>query len=131
MRPSEEARAATMFRRRAQVAETLSNLPSATGETGIGCVVEKKLALRNAGGVPLKRFVNHASGGVDGVDANQQGVVEQAQQGAQFGAAWGEYFAVAQGAGVDELFECCVGAHYVVEGAGVDAGLQSEVIEAR
>ena len=41
MRPSEEARAATMFRNRAQVAETLSDLPSATGETGIGCVVGK------------------------------------------------------------------------------------------
>jgi hypothetical protein len=129
VRPSEEARAATKFRNRAQVAETLSDLPSATGETGIGCVVEKKLALHGAGSVPLKRFVNDASGCVDGVDANQQGVVEQAQQGAQFGTAWGEYFAVAQGAGVDELFERRIGAYYVVEGTGVVAGLQGKVIE--
>jgi len=75
VRPSEEARAATMFRNRAQVAETLSDLPSATGETGIGCVVEKKLALHGTVSVPLKRFVNYPSGGVDGVDADQQGVV--------------------------------------------------------
>lgn len=77
----------------------------------------------------MQRFAHRTGREVDGVDARRQRIVEHTEQGAQFGAAGGEFLAVAQGAGVDELPERGVGAHHVVEVFGVVAGLQGEVVE--
>lgn len=68
---------------------------------------------------------------MDRVDAGHQGLVEQAQQGAEFGAGGGEGFAVVEAGGFDELFECGVGAEDFVEVVGVVAGLECEGLGAK
>jgi hypothetical protein len=68
---------------------------------------------------------------VDRVDAEHQGLVEQAQQGAELGAGGGEGFAVLEAGGLDQLFQRGVGAEDFVEVVGVVAGLECEIAQVR